>query len=650
MRVLEHQGPAAAPAIEALCARTADASHAIRSQAVSALVAIGTESADRLQPLLRSKLSRQRAAVTEALGRLQQINADDITRLSRDDDPRVRVAVIRAIIEQPAPDIASLTTLLADKDTVVSVAATRALKRHPIQPDKVVPALMRAVAQPSVGGHAVAALAAYGIGARRAIPNIIRNMPFDRTAAWNWNGVGESALKHIGPPDVRDVPALRDLLTNDDPEVQILAAESLALLGQAAHTAAPAIERAIRITLARFIELELDADENNNAGRVFVAAKEMTATLWRVTHDPELFVRTVSEVFCQSDFQVWFRHPSPWEEFAPEDIRLLQPLLQHENENVRSTALRAVMRMGPQAGSLTQHIVKLARSPDSETAIEAVRALAAIGPAAAQEATPVVLSLLADGTIDLKTAARTLGELKARSNESRTVLERGLNVHDEWTPSTCAEALCQTSTDADRTAAMVVKAVRAGSLKHDHAVSCLQHLPQLDDVTMTYLINQTASRKYWTQHGAIATLGNFEWRPALPAINRQLRENKYAGIRLKSAEAIFQITGDTKALEVELNRVFADDDAADHYDAIKTIAATGVATAEAVRFLANLLRSERLLSKGEVDDPIEALRIIGTPAAVAILKTAADSTDWILCSHARSALARLQPATPDRNK
>ena len=83
----------AAPAIRALCGKLDATSHATRSNAVDALVAIGEPAVEPLRKLLQSPAARARAAATAALGRLQRIDPAELDQLAKDADPRVRAAV-----------------------------------------------------------------------------------------------------------------------------------------------------------------------------------------------------------------------------------------------------------------------------------------------------------------------------------------------------------------------------------------------------------------------------------------------------------------------------------------------------------------------------------------------------------------------------
>jgi len=90
----------------------------------------------------------------------------------------------------------------------------------------------------NLGWAAAAALANYGTDANRAIPPIIKAYPLGKSHRFEWKDAAEEAINHLGPADSRDIPELCGLLLDQNHEVQLLAANSLALMGPGGHFAA----------------------------------------------------------------------------------------------------------------------------------------------------------------------------------------------------------------------------------------------------------------------------------------------------------------------------------------------------------------------------------------------------------------------------
>jgi len=97
VRALARLGPRASPAIEAIAKKLGDPSHATRSAAVDALVAIGDPCVGAVRKLLDSPTARTRASATEVLSRLKSLDLNDLAKLAEDAEPRVRAAVANAL-------------------------------------------------------------------------------------------------------------------------------------------------------------------------------------------------------------------------------------------------------------------------------------------------------------------------------------------------------------------------------------------------------------------------------------------------------------------------------------------------------------------------------------------------------------------------
>lgn len=637
----------AAQAVPVLCLKLDSSGHSTRSAAVDALVAIGDQSVAPLQELLRADSPRTRAAAVQALGRMDRMGLNDLERLAGDADPRVRAAVATALSRLGRLGVARLASLLRDPELGVAVEAARGLQSNRDDPDLAIPKLIEAISRKELAWAAATALADYGIDARRAVPAIIATYPLGRTDRFfGWCDAAEKALEHIGPPDERDLELLCTYLTHEDEEAQILAAKSLALMGTKGRSAASALEAAAQATFRRSLGVQREFesaryDYRDNSGRLFVAAEYLTAAVWHVTHDADRFVAFLERALIAAESPIDLSHPSPWDEFTADDVRSIERLLRSPNLDAQLTGLGAVDDMRALAEPLRSAVVDLARSADVSVSRQAIWSLAAIGPTAADEAAPIVLLKWREGVLSLSEFASVVSHLHYRSDETQALFEAGLNDRDRSTAKACARALCATSTQHERTAALVIAAARMETLDDRDAIEALRALIPAEESLIPYLVEQMRSDDFWTRHDAISAMGRFgrAAAPATSALQVNLN-NEAAEIRLTTAKSLFQILGDASHLEQELKSAF-DDEARDQVNAIETVAELGPAGNS---FLHHLVAALRTPGRMFVEDLIDALQAIGTAEAVAVLEETATSKDWVLRSNATVALRKLRDA------
>lgn len=635
-------------AVPVLCQQLDHPGHSLRSVAVDALVAIGEESVASVRALIDSPSGRTRAAAIEVLGRLEAIDLTELEGLGRDPDPRVRAAVVNALSEFGRPAVPQLASFLTDPEVPAAVEAARGLQSNRTDPSIAVPGLIEALSRLDVVPAAADVLADYGTEARRAVPALIEAYRRSDSYRYGRPGVVEYALEHIGPPDVRDIPALCECLALDDEEIQILVAESLALMGEDGRSAARALEAALEPTIERYLDLKRKYGSNSydwrdNSGRVHVALESMAAAIWHVTHDPDRFLKTTETIVLGTNVGVRYSHPSPWEGFSAEECLLIEPWLRSDDPRLRSTALVAAPALGVQGEPLADAIIELAQSEDAELSGQAIQALASIGPLVADEAAPIVLARYRDGTIPLKDFANVVGRMEIRSDESQAILESGLRGGDQWTTQACARAMSVTTNRPDETAALIIESAGRSGFKRWDAVDALQQMaPAAGDLILPYLVRVATYNEYWTRHNSIEALGQYgdAAASAIPVLERQL-DDEYGGIRLAAAKSIFQISGDASPLTRELTSTFADEERDNYLDAIRTIAELGRSGAAYLELVSEALHEP---PEGYETELIDALKAIGNDGAVAALEETAESTDWVLRSQALAALAELRDA------
>jgi len=197
-----------------------------------------------------------------------------------------------------------------------------------------------------------------------------------------------------------------------------------------------------------------------------------------------------------------------------------------------------------------------------------------------------------------------------------------------------------TSSEPRRTARLIIDAARAGYFNHRDAVASLNGLKAGEDAVVPYLVEQLQSDDYWTRHDAIDSLGALG-RKASPAINtlQRLLNDTSPLIRLKAAKALFLISDKVTELRKELKVQCGSDDPVVRNGAMKTLAELGPSGAEFVPYaVAEIRRSPPNLA----EEAIHALQAVGTKEAVAALRAAAESSDWMLRSQATGALQQLR--------
>jgi HEAT repeat protein len=644
MRVLAKLGSGASPAIATISKKLSDPTSALREAAADALVAIGDPSVAPVRALLNAPTARTRASAVNVLSRLKRLNANDLAGPAKDPDPRVRGAAANALSALGKPGVPLLAALLQDPDLAVAAEAARGLRANRTDATTAVPSLIKALPREELGAVAAEALSAYGIGARKAIPAIIKAFPLGQDGSF-FHDAGEAALEHIGPPDISDIPELCDNLRRDE-EVRILVAKCLGWLGLDGRSAADALEAAAESSFKDYRRRSSDAKAQeqgtDNTGRLFVAGEDCVVAVWDVTHDSARFLRLVERLAIAADSPIfgYYSHRKVLTDLTAEDVRLLAGMLRHSNINVQQTALAVLSDVGKKAVPLKGAVLDLAQGQNAELSRVAIHTLAAMGAKAGNDVVPVVASKLQDGTLPLPEFANVVGELEIRTPAAQAALESGLSDKDRWAVICCAKAMCITAKAPRRVARLVTDAAGAGPFTERDAIECLSRLQGADDVVISFLMQQIDSEDYWTRHDAIDALGAFGLKaaPALTALKKQLAD-KTVVIRLTSAASIFLITNDAAELDKQLATVFATDDPSDRHTALRTIAKLKRFGSKFVRFpVAELRRSPPVFA----EEAIEALQAIGTEEAVAALRTTAESSDWVLRSHATKALRQLE--------
>jgi HEAT repeat protein len=644
MRALAGMGAKARAAIAAISKKLGDPTHATRSTAADALVAIGDKCVVPVRKLLNSPTARTRASAAHVLSRMKKLELNQLAKLARDSDPRVRAVAANALSRFGKPGVPQLADMLQDPDLAVAVEAAAALRSNCEDAAIAIPRLIQVLSRADLGPPAAAALAAYGIAARQAIPALIKAHPLGRGNS-TWYDAAEEALQHIGPPDVADIPQICENLARDG-ETRMVVARNLGLLGLKAKSAAKALEAAAQTSFeehARRMRLpKAKREVAENSDRVFLAGEECAIAVWNVTHDTPRFLHLVERLVIAANGPIlnYFSRQPVLLDLSLEDCRLIEKMLRHANIDVRQTALAVLADAGPKGEPLKKVLLELAQGRNAELSHKAIDGLAAIGAKAGNESAPVLLAKFRDGTIPLSQFAHAAGRLGIRSEAVRAILERGLHDKDRRTAIACATAVCMTSNQPNRTARLVIDASRDGILTVRDVIEAFYLLKGGDDTVIPFLVEQLQNSDYWTYHDAINALGSFG-RNASRAVTplEKLLADKSSLIRLRAAAAIFLISNKPAALEKELQAAFATDDRVERSQGIKAITDLKHAGRRLIRYvLAELRRSPPIFA----EEAITALQAIGTEDAVAALRETAESSDWLLRSLATKALQHIR--------
>jgi HEAT repeat protein len=633
IRALAAMKSKASPAMVAISKKLSVPDHATRSAAVVALVSIGDGAVVHLRKLLTVSTGRTRASATHALVRLKRLEVGDVARLCKDPDPRVRAATVEALSGLGKTGVPLLADMLRDPELAVAVEAARALKSQRDDPSIAIPALTQALSREHLSSDAGDAVSAYGIAARRAVPEFIKARQ-------------EEALKHVGPPAISDIPQLLAGLAHGDEETRILAAKFLALLGPSGKSAAGALEAAADRSIKDYAERKRRPKpqkpfEVDSPGRLLVAAEECAVAVWAVTLDIPRLLGLLERLAIAADEPIDCSGAMGLPVLSADDCRRIRVTLRHPNPKVRDTGLNVLSVAGSRAEPLKLDLLRVARDSNAQIAQKAIRTLAAIGPVVGREAEPVLLSLRRDGAIPLLPFAEAVGRLRIRSEATRVILERGqLYGLSLWTKAACASALCMTTDDPRGTARMIIAAAQNGTFTDRFAISILNDLNGEVDFVIPYLISQLQNEDCWTRAEAIDAIGSHGARASTAAASlKKLLDDADFLIRLKAASAVFLIDNDPANLEREFERVLANGTPYERHNAIATIMALKRSGGRFVRFL---LPEFHRPAPHDAETAIKALGAIGSEEAVAALQAATESSDWMIRSQAAMALRQIR--------
>jgi HEAT repeat protein len=331
-------GPAAAPAVPALVRALGDEDNLVRVRAADALGEIGPEAGaaiPALAELLGHGNPHVRAGAARALGRIGPA-ADQalpgLLALARDEDGEVRaqavfaVGAVERLTEAPGR---VLLDALRDSDPQVRSAAVAALAKHPEVPE---------------AGRAVAELLGDSNAEVRA--EVAR------------------ALAPLAGPGQEVIDGLCRLLQDDDPAVQVAAAQALGKLGPDAAAAGPFLLHAVKAGEAAVREQALRAVvliQPAEAAQAFAAGlkdaaeevrKLASAGLMKAKVIPADIVPDLVEALRDPEIQVRSNAAhalARLREVPPQAVPLLVECTNDLDDGLRMNAVLALKAASPEA-------------------------------------------------------------------------------------------------------------------------------------------------------------------------------------------------------------------------------------------------------------------------------------------------------------
>jgi HEAT repeat protein len=344
---------AIAVGILVVCAAVARA----ESESVAALLKdlVSGDESVRLRAI--DLLGEQAAATPEVLGAL----GDQL----KDHSAVVRAHAAHALGHLgPAarPVIAGLAPLIVDSDATVRRTAIRTWARIHPSPDVSIPLLENVLkdADPTVRGEVLEILAEIG---KPAVPALIQALGQEKTVYWACLVLGE-----IGPDAADAASALADVLAvNGRPEVRREAALALGSIGPAAASATPTLSKALGDR-----EVSVVAGAAYALGRIGPEAKPAVPALEKCADGADLLLRTIS---------TWAlaKIERGNEARRLDAVSLLAAALGSRQPQVRLAAARGLADLRPAPELVLPAIKNALENRDMAVATTAVEALASLG-------------------------------------------------------------------------------------------------------------------------------------------------------------------------------------------------------------------------------------------------------------------------------
>ncbi len=643
----------AAPAVPILCQNLYDEDYAVRNSAIASLVAIGESSFEPVSRLLDSASSPARASAIVVLSQLRPLNPSDLERFLLDPDPRVRAAAVCALDGSNHATLPLLGRLVHDEEPAVGVCAVNSVKRNRSDPAEAVRILTAALHLPGVGHAAEGALCVYGIHARRAIPAIIVRHREDPVLPYDWWWGDMQGMEITGPPDLRDLAELQELLADSNPNVCRESARAIRMLGKQARSAAPAIRAAIHDTLARCVQSKGREESEDEYWELLEALSELHGTLWDVTGDVELVVREPSSALGEHrehGEHVELGMFSWGNELAPAEVSLCRRLLSDESADIRTAGLER-LRYFEDSGPLVPQILRIAISDNVSEANLALRVLTETCPQSNRQVAEHLLQTYREQKMPLDRFAEAVMQTNSAHAEIEQILNDAILQSDQNSKHTtvlCAQTLGRVTT-APQT---LFRRLHDSYLKRypyfrrhlsvRDLMMILRERNQHSDEILQFAVKQLPHNDFWTRHDAVAFIGEFgaAAKESLPQLRSYLNAER-PEMRLAAAVAIYRVSGEIKPMNKLLDEdEFSAVDARYRPRAMSAIEELGSAGEPFLDYvLKGFDETEFPFRSVDVVDVLEA---IGTARAQAKLMELAQSWIWEIRVNAKAAVKRLE--------
>lgn len=656
IRSLAHLKARAAPAVPILCQNLYDEDYAVRNSAIASLVAIGESSIEPVSRLLDSASSPARASAIAVLSQLKPFSPSDLERYLLDPAPRVRAAAACALDGSNHVTLPLLARLVHDEEPAVGVCAVSSVKRNRSDPAEAVRILTAALHLPGVGHAAEGALCVYGIHARRAIPAIIVRHREDPVLPYDWWWGDMQGMEITGPPDLRDLAELQELLADSNPNVCRESARAIRMLGKQARSAAPAIRAAIHDTLAQCAKAKCREESEDEYWELLEALSELHGSLWDVTGDVELVVRELrASSSALGEHREHGEHVelemSSWgNELTAEEESLCRQLLSDESADIRTAGLER-LRYFEDSGPLVPQILRIAKFDNVSEANRALRVLTETCPQSNRQVAEHLLQAYRAQNMPLDRFAEAVMRTNSAHAEIEQILNDAILQSDQYSKHTtvlCAQTLGRVTT-APQT---LFRRLHDSYLKrypyfrrHLSArdlMMILRERNQHSDEILQFAVKQLPHNDFWTRHDAVAYIGEFgaAAKESLPQLRSYLNAER-PEMRLAAAVAVYRVSGEIEPMNQLLDEdEFSAVDARYRPRAMSAIEELGSAGEPFLDYvLKGFDETEFPFRSVDVVDVLEA---IGTARAQAKLMELAETWIWNIRVDTKAAVTRLE--------
>ncbi|APZ91273.1 hypothetical protein [Fuerstiella marisgermanici] len=654
IRSLAHLKARAAPAVPILCQNLYYEDYAVRNSAIASLVAIGESSIEPVSRLLGSASSPARASAIAVLSQLKPFSPSDLERYLLDPAPRGRAAAACALDGSNHVTLPLLARLVHDEEPAVGVCAVNSVKRNRSDPAEAVRILTAALHLPGVGHAAEGALCVYGIHARRAIPAIIVRHREDPVLPYDWWWGDMQGMEITGPPDLRDLAELQELLADSNPNVCRESVRAIRMLGKQAHSAAPAIRAAIHDTLAQCVKAKEESEDEY--WELLEALSELHGTLWDVTGDVELVVRELrASSSALGEHREHGEHVElgmySWgNELAPAEVSLCQRLLSDESAHIRTAGLER-LRYFEDSGPLVPQILRIAKSDNVSEANLALRVLTETCPQSNRQVAEHLLQAYRDQKMPLDRFAEAVMQTKSAHAEIEQILNDAILQSDQNSKHTtvlCAQTLGRVTT-APQT---LFRRLHDSYLNRypyfrrhlsvRYLMMILRERNQHSDKILQFAVKQLPHNDFWTRHDAVAFIGEFgaAAKESLPQLRSYLSAER-PEMRLAAAVAVYRVSGEIEPMNQLLGKdEFSAVDARYRPFAMSAIEELGSAGGPFLDYVLRGFDASGFTSRSI--DVVDVLEAIGTARAQAKLMELAETWIWNTRVDAKAAVTRLE--------